>query len=200
MQSGCRIFQGFDQTQLFSSETSCTVEVYPVELCYMPQTKNGNVKFTPIMADVPEERLAFRSPTFSNTETDYFGRFFVSGKLSTQKWWGVLFTCLSTRTVHLEVVPSKVTSSYVMEIELLVVCFGVTGVLWSDISTNFMAIERDFLNNVLNWNQHTSNDALVKKTISGSLTLEAHHTMEVYGKDLCAAVNTLFMLFYVIDD
>ena len=177
LQSGCRIFQGFDQTQLPNSETLCTVEVYPVELCYMPQTKNGNVKFTPIMADVPQERLAFRSPTFSNTETDYFGRFFVSGKLSTQKWWGIIFTCLTTRTVHLEVVPSKVTSSYVMEIELLVVCCGVPGVLWSKISTNFIAIEGDFLNNVFNWIQQTLNDALVKKAIKWKFNPQSapHH-------------------------
>ena len=69
------------------------------------------------MSDLPRERLAFKEPPFSNTGIDYFGPFFVSVKRSTEKRWGFLFTCLTTRAVHFEVVPSMDTSNCVMGIE-----------------------------------------------------------------------------------
>ena len=72
---------------------------------------------SPMMADLPRERLAFKEPPFSNTGVDYFGPFYVSVKRSTEKRWGFLFTCLTTRAVHFEVVPSMDTSSCIMGIE-----------------------------------------------------------------------------------
>ena len=68
---------------------------------------------TSIMSDLPRERLAFKEPPFSNSGIDYFGPFFVSVKRSTEKRWAFLFTCLTTRAVHFEVVPSMDTSSIV---------------------------------------------------------------------------------------
>ena len=52
-----------------------------------------------------------------------------------------------------------------MGIERFVARLSITGVIWSDNGTNFMATEKDFLNNVLNWNQQTFIDSLVKKGI-----------------------------------
>ena len=120
---------------------------------------------TPIVADLPRERLAFKEPPFSNTGIDYFGPFFVSVKRSTEKRWGFLFTCLTTRAVHFEVVPSMDTSSCVMGIERFCARRGIPSVIWSDNGTNFVASEKDLLSNINNWNQHTVSDALVKKGI-----------------------------------
>ena len=106
---------------------------------------------TPVMADLPQERLAFASPPFTNTGLDYFGPFYVSVKRSTEKRWGFLFTCLTTRAVHFEVVSSMDTSSCVMGIERFVSRRGIPAVIWSDNGTNFVATEKE-LQNVLNWN------------------------------------------------
>ena len=56
----------------------------------------------PIMADLPKEKLAYQSPPFTSTRFDYFGPFYVTVRRTTEKRWGFLFTCLTTRAVHLK--------------------------------------------------------------------------------------------------
>ena len=121
---------------------------------------------TPIMADLPKERLAFRLRPFTNTGLDYFGNFYVSVKRSTEKRWGFLFTCLTTRAVHFEVVPSMGTSSCVMGIERFVSRRGTPSVIWSDNGTNFVATEKELLQNVLKWNHQSIAESMVKKGVN----------------------------------
>ena len=120
---------------------------------------------TPMMSDLPRERLAFKEPPFSNKGIDYSGPFFVWVKQSTEKRWGFLFTCLTTRAVHFEVVPSMDTSSCVMGIERFCARRGTPSVIWSDNGTNFVASENELMYNINNWNQQVLNDALLKKRI-----------------------------------
>ena len=55
------------------------------------------------MADLPSVRLAPLSPPFHYTACDYFGPFKVDvGRNKTAKHYRVIFTCLNTRAVHLE--------------------------------------------------------------------------------------------------
>ena len=61
----------------------------------------------PIMVDLPKERLTYQSSPFTNTGVDYFGRFYVTVRRTTEERFGLLFICLSTRAVHVEVVPSR---------------------------------------------------------------------------------------------
>ena len=119
----------------------------------------------PMISDLPRERLAYREPPFRNTGIDYFGPFYVSVKRSTEKRWGFLFTCLTTRAVHFEVVPSMDTSSCVMGIERFAARRGTPSVLWSDNGTNFVASDKELLQNVRNWNQQVLTESLVKKGI-----------------------------------
>ena len=120
---------------------------------------------TPMMSDLSRERLAYREPRFSNTGMDYFGPFCVSVKRSTEKRWGFLFTCLTTRAVHFEVVPSMDTSGCVMGIERFAARRGTPSVLWSDNGTNFIASDKELLQNVRNWNHQVLTESLVKKGI-----------------------------------
>ena len=78
---------------------------------------------------------------------------------------GFLFICLTTRAVHFEVASSMDTSSCFMGIERLVSCRGIPGVTWFDNGTKIIAIEKELLNNALNWNHQTLTDLLVKKSI-----------------------------------
>ncbi len=117
------------------------------------------------MADLPAERLAFQSPPFSNTGVDYFGPFYVSIRRSTVKRWGFLFTCLTTRAIHVEIVPSMDTSSCVMALERFMARRGYPSVIWSDNGTNFIGAEKELLACVRSWNNQQISDKLAANFI-----------------------------------
>ena len=124
---------------------------------------------TPVMADLPRERFAFKEH-FLNTGVDYFGPFFVTLRQLTEKSCGFLFTCLTTRAFQFEVVPSMDTSSCAMGIERFCARRGIPFVIWSDNGTTFVASEKTLLSNINNWNQQIVSDALVKKGSEWKLT------------------------------
>ena len=108
---------------------------------------------TRIMADLPIERLDYKQPLFSNTGVDYFGPFLVPIRRSTEKRWGFLFTCLTNRAVHIEVVPSLDTSSCVMGVERFIARRGTPTTIMSDNGTNFVGAQKELLACVESWNE-----------------------------------------------
>ena len=98
------------------------------------------------MASLPAHRLTPFLPAFSYTGIDYFGPLTVKvggrGRRH-EKRWICLFTCLTTRAVHLEV-------SNGLSVEDFMLCFsrfkslrGKPTVIYSDNGTNFVAAERE---------------------------------------------------------
>ena len=100
------------------------------------------------MADLPVERLANQSPPFTNIGVDYVGPFYVTLRRTTEKSWGFLFTCLTTRAVHVEIVPSMDASSFVMVLERLVSRRGTPVIIWSDNGTTFVVAEKELRENI----------------------------------------------------
>ena len=108
---------------------------------------------THMMADLPIERLGYKQPPFTNTGVDYFGPFLVPIRRSTEKRWGFLFTCLTTRAVHIEVVPSLDTSSCVMGVERFIARRGTPTTIMSDNGTNFVGAQKELLACIESWNK-----------------------------------------------
>ncbi|XP_062704316.1 uncharacterized protein LOC134286681 [Aedes albopictus] len=92
----------------------------------------------PMMAPLPEIRLTSFIRPFTHIGVDYFGPVFVKQGRSTVKRWIALFTCLSIRAVHLEVVHSLSTQSCVMAIRRFVARRGSPATFCSDNGTNFV--------------------------------------------------------------
>ena len=110
------------------------------------------VTMQPIMSDSTKERLAYQSLPFTNTGVDYFGPFYVTVRHTTEKRWGFLFTCLTTRAVHVEIVTSMDTSSCVMGVERFVSRRGTPAMIWSDNGTNFIGAEKELRECIEKWN------------------------------------------------
>ena len=127
------------------------------------------VTMQPIMSDLHKERLPYQSPPFTNTGVDYFGLFYVSVHRTTEKKWGFLFICLTTRAIHVEIVTSMDTSSCVMDtvmgVERFVSRRGTPSMIWSDNDTNFIGAEKELRETVEKWNNVNSAAELAHKGV-----------------------------------
>ena len=97
----------------------------------------------PLMADLPTKRLAYKKPAFTNTGLDCFGPLHVTVRRTTEKRWIIIFTCLTTRAIHLEILHSLNTSSCMMAIERFVARRGRPDTFWSDNGTNFVRASKE---------------------------------------------------------
>lgn len=93
------------------------------------------------MADVPEIR-SVTGKVFENTGTDCFGPFTVRVGRSDHKRWGVLFTCMVTRAVHIEIVTTMETTSYVNALRRFICRRGPVKTILSDNGTNLVGAEK----------------------------------------------------------
>ncbi|XP_062541338.1 uncharacterized protein LOC134209368 [Armigeres subalbatus] len=92
----------------------------------------------PMMAPLPEARVTGFVRPFTHTGVDYFGPLMVKQARSLVKRWVALFTCLTVRAIHLEVVHSLSTQSCVMAIRRFVARRGSPESFYSDNGTNFV--------------------------------------------------------------
>lgn len=94
------------------------------------------------MASLPADRLS-TDPPFTNVGLDVFGPWSVSarrtrGGLSHSKRWAVIFTCMSVRAVHIEVIESLDTSSFINALRRFLAVRGPVKSIRSDRGTNFV--------------------------------------------------------------
>ena len=67
------------------------------------------------MCQIPKLRVAAGFPAFSNTALDMFGPFQVRiGRKTLKEAQAIIFTCMTTRTIHLELVTDKSTDTFFM--------------------------------------------------------------------------------------
>ena len=84
------------------------------------------------MADLPEDRVTVGKPTFTNVGVDCFGPFIVKRGRSQVKRYGVIFTCLAIRAVHIEVGNNLDTDSFVNALRRFVARRGQPDEIRSD--------------------------------------------------------------------
>ncbi|XP_044755103.1 uncharacterized protein LOC123314055 [Coccinella septempunctata] len=119
----------------------------------------------PEMAPLPESRLGSFVRPFTTTGMDYFGPMQVSIGRRREKRYGVLFTCMSTRAVHLEIAHSLTTDSAIMAIRRLIGRRGCPKRIFSDNGTNLRGAERELKNAIENFDQNRMTSSMTTNNI-----------------------------------
>ena len=96
------------------------------------------------MCDIPEDRLECCTP-FTFCSVDLFGPFTIKeGRSKKVKRYGVLFTCMSSRAIHLETVISLETDSSLNACtEMFLKSQGPVRQIRNDQGTNFVGARRE---------------------------------------------------------
>ena len=95
------------------------------------------------MADLPGDRIRSGGRPFTRTGVDYFGPFYVSQGRGQAKRYGVIFTCLSVRCIHIEVAEDLSSDSFICALKRFVARRGHVKTLRSDRATNFVGAHRE---------------------------------------------------------
>ena len=129
------------------------------------------------MAGLPVERLIPDNPPFTNVGLDYFGPIEVKKARSLVKRYGVIFTCMSSRAVLLEVAHSLDTDSCINAIRRFISRRGQVEHLRSDNGSNLVGAERELKKALLTLNQHQVKDSLLQHGVKWSFNPPAasHH-------------------------
>lgn len=97
----------------------------------------------PATGDLPRARIdPFHRP-FTNCGIDYFGPMMVKVGRRREKRWGALFTCLTSRAVHIELVASLSTDSAIMALRRMAARRGWPRIMYSDNATNFRGADKE---------------------------------------------------------
>ena len=103
----------------------------------------------PKMAALLLSRLGYRLQPFAHCGLDYFGPIMVKIGRRQEKRWGALFTCLTIRAIHIELVHSLSTDSTIMAIKRFIARRGAPFFFKSDNATNFKGASKELLDAVL---------------------------------------------------
>ena len=94
------------------------------------------------MAELPTDRLE-QVPPFTFSTVDYFGPFYIREGRKEMKRYRVLFTCLASRAIHLEIAVSLTTHSFLNAYHHFVCRRGPIQQLRSDQGTNFVGAKNE---------------------------------------------------------
>ena len=117
------------------------------------------------MASLPSDRVTPMKPPFSYTGVDCFGPIEVKRGRITVKRYGVIFTCLNLRTIHIEVANSLDTDSFINALRRFIARRGSPEEIRSDNGGNFVKGERELREAVEDWNQGQIHEFLLQQQI-----------------------------------
>ena len=100
-----------------------------------------------------------------NLQSYRLGLLLVKYRRGTMKGYGCVFTCMSTRAVHIEVSSDLSTDSFVQAVCRFVSCRGPPKEIYSDNGTNFRGVEVEVKEALSRWNQDRVRERLHQQGI-----------------------------------
>lgn len=135
-----------------------------VNRCFSCRRRQAPFK-TQKMADLPADRVTPNKPPFSFVGVDCFGPFWVKRARSQVKRYGVLYTCLATRAIHLEVAQSMDTDSFLNSMRRFIARRGVPEVMRSDNGSNFVGGCKELREAISGWNKSQIHEFLLQRNV-----------------------------------
>lgn len=132
---------------------------------------------TQLMAELPYPRVVSDLPAFTNVGVDYFGPFIVTHGRKTEKRYGAIFSCMSSRAIHLEMSHSLTTDSFINALRRFICRRGNVKCLYSDNGTNFVGSSRELENSIREWNLNSIDSWLQQRNIQWNFNTPyaSHH-------------------------
>ncbi len=95
------------------------------------------------MADLPPSSLRLFQPAFYSTGMDCFGPFAIKIGRRNEKRWGIIYKCLTTKAVYIDLLSQADTDSFLMSLRRFIARRGKPHQLLSDQGTNFKGGDRE---------------------------------------------------------
>ena len=95
------------------------------------------------MAQLPLDRIEAPEAAFTNVGLDGFGPFNVRIKRSEVKRYGLIFVCLASRAIHLEVCNELTTSSFMNGLRCFIAHRGPLRLIRSDCGSNYLGAMKE---------------------------------------------------------
>ena len=158
------------KTKFWLEQGSCSVRSC-MRKCLVCQKRNGKLG-EQIISDLPLARLDIGQAPFTRTGVDFFGPIYVKRGRSEEKRYRCIFTCMSTRAVHIETANSHIetanslsTESFLMALERFVARRRHVQHLYSDNGTDFIGAEKVIRDYIVTWNQRQIYNLMLKLDI-----------------------------------
>ena len=95
------------------------------------------------MSDIPEDRIK-TTPPFSYCVIDCFGPFYVKEGRKELKRYGLLFTCMCSRAIHVKMLDDLTTDAFINALRCFISIRGHVRQIRCDQGTNFVGAKREF--------------------------------------------------------
>ena len=128
------------------------------------------------MADLPADR-AECSPPFTYVGVDIFGPFLVKNRRAMIKRYGAIFTCLTTRAVHIEMAYDLTTDAFIHSLRKFMAIRGPVRLIRCDNGTNFVGANQELCRSV----------RAIQSTSLGNFALENNCDIEFRTNPPCAS-------------
>ncbi|XP_006821687.1 uncharacterized protein LOC102801951 [Saccoglossus kowalevskii] len=160
--------------------------------CQSYRAKVGEQKMT----DLPIERITPDHPPFTHTGVDYIGPLEVKRGRGTVKRSGVIFTCMASRAVHLEIAHSLDTDSCINAFRRFKARRGNVKSVRSDNGTNLVGAKRELQAEIDRWNHTKISSALHQVDIDWKFNPPAgSHFGGIWERQIRTIRKILFSLF-----
>ena len=149
-----------------------------------------------LMGDLPEDRALVDQAAFTSVGIDCFGPFLVKFGRREEKRYACMFTCLSVRAVHIEMLNTLSSDSFLNGLVRFVSRRGVPKLIRTDNGTNFVGAQKELCHALQDWKANLSiRDYLLTHSIDWRFNPPtASHMGGVWERLIRSARRCLFFL------